>query len=113
MKPPLLALLAIFLITAVTAVSAHDGYQGLTVPDSSMSCCSNGDCGPVETREMNGKLQAHIVGLPWNNYQPGVDLWVDVPPKAMLPVEQNPKVGPSACWTPGLGLLCFLPGRGM
>jgi hypothetical protein len=110
----LIALSAMLVLLLIGAYCyAHDGYEGLHNAQGG-DCCGGHDCGPTETRYVGSQLQAHIVReavtMPFYA-TPAVDLWVDVPADKILPNDKNPKVGPSACWHQGLGLLCFMFGR--
>lgn len=76
---------------------------------------------PTETRIKNGHLQAHIVrdlehygviGKPNNKSTEHIDLWEDIPEKAILDSMLNPRAGPSVCWSPVMRkIVCFMEGN--
>jgi hypothetical protein len=38
--------------------------------------------------------------------------WIAVPPDKILPRHDNPTGEPVTCWTPALGVMCFVEGAG-
>ena len=100
-------------------VGAHDPFTGLRNAQGTTCCSSEGpssDCKVTMTRvDSGGRLQAYIDER-WAAYAPTnfrAPVWVDVPEEKILPVEQNPVVGDVVCFIPRMGVICFLPGRGM
>ena len=95
-----------FLLLLCIGAWAHDGYEDLKNQFGG-ACCGSQDCGPVDIRTRNGETQVHIVGPPWGD----TDVWVKVDKAFELPAELNPKAGPSACYLPSRGVICYWPGR--
>lgn len=114
-------------ILFAVAARAHDPYAGLYVPGTSesdikngsgRSCCGggpDGDCFETDARRVNDRLQALVPGDRNRGFdgKSGLPAWIDVPDDRVLPAELNPYAGPSLCFIPSRGVICFLPGRGM
>ena len=58
-------------------------YRSLTIPGTSLSCCSKADCRPVGFRTRNGHYEAFIDRTQFTD---GPDEWVRVPE-----LENNPR----------------------
>jgi hypothetical protein len=101
-------------------VAAHDPFTGLHNAQGTTCCSSEGpssDCKVTMSRvDSRGQLQAYIDER-WAGYAPALNfrtpMWIDVPEEKILSVEQNPVVGDVVCFIPRMGVICFLPGRGM
>lgn len=102
---PLVAIAAIALIAlTITAFGHPDGapnaawYRSLQSPAGS-SCCDTHDCAETEYRVTKaGEIEA---------LTPAQD-WVRVPPEKILKHTENPTGYAVLCWTPSLGILCFI-----
>ena len=76
-------------------------YEGLQQPKTGMSCCSIADCRPTEYRIKD------------NHYEVYIDTkWLPVPPDKILHRYDNPTGRAIVCWTPALGIMCFVQGAG-
>jgi hypothetical protein len=74
-------------------------FEDLRVPGTGTSCCSMADCRPVEYRSVGDHYEA-LVGR----------RWIPVPPEKVLHRSDNPTGGAVLCWTPNLGVMCFVRG---
>lgn len=74
-------------------------FQDLRVPGSGTSCCSVADCRPAEYRTSGDHYEAFIDGQ-----------WLVVPPGRVLQRSDNPTGHAIVCYTPTLGILCFVRG---
>lgn len=72
-------------------------YRSLKQPGSGVSCCSIADCRPVDYRTDNGAYEVFID-----------DKWRTVPPDKVLQQMVNPVGRAVVCYTPALGILCFV-----
>lgn len=72
-------------------------YQSLKQPGSGAGCCSIADCRPVKSRVVTDHYEILID-----------EKWVAVPPDKILDHQSNPTGSAVACWTPYLGVLCFI-----
>lgn len=77
----------------------HTWYDGLRVPHSRMSCCSVSDCRTVEYRTRGDHYEAFVEGR-----------WISIPPDKILQRTDNPTGHAVLCWTPALGVMCFVRG---
>lgn len=99
--------LAATLISAVLAVKAPIGadpalapwFQGLQQPLSGLSCCSLADCRPVDWRGEGDHYEVYLE-----------DRWMPVPPEVVLSRHDNPTGSAIACYTPTMGIMCFVRG---
>lgn len=87
-------------------------FRGLRQPGTGYGCCSEADCRRVEARTDRGRWQFWLrrgEGEGEFRWAPDEAAWVDVPPERVLVGEANPTGGAVACWTPTVGVLCFVP----
>jgi hypothetical protein len=85
-------------------------FKSLKIPGTDISCCDTSDCRPVKIRVYGDKLQIFTDS---NQFKYGTNEWVTVPPSRILEPRENLMGEPIACWTPYLGVMCFLNGAGM
>lgn len=72
-------------------------FQSLRQPDNGASCCSMADCRAVDYR------------LTADSYEVFIDnRWIVVPEEKILQRVDNPIGRAVVCWTPSLGVLCFV-----
>jgi hypothetical protein len=74
-------------------------FQGLRQPSTGMSCCSMADCRQTDFRTKDGHYEALIKGE-----------WRTVPPETILQRIDNPTGRAVVCYTPELGIMCFVRG---
>ncbi len=74
-------------------------FQGLRQPGTGMSCCSIADCRQTEFRMAGSHYEALIDGE-----------WRPIPPTSILERTDNPTGHAVVCYTPGLGIMCFIRG---
>lgn len=74
-------------------------FRSLHQPGTGMSCCSIADCRPTDFRIHDGHYQAKISGD-----------WRDVPASTVLKRADNPTGRAVVCYTPYLGIMCFIKG---
>ena len=72
-------------------------FNSLRQPWTNALCCSMADCRPVESRLSDGHYEALIEGE-----------WRRVPDHLILNRSDNPTGSAIACWTPQVGILCFV-----
>lgn len=72
-------------------------FQSLRQPDTGVSCCSIADCRTTDYRTLGDHYEALID-----------DKWVRVPPEKVLQRVDNPTGRAVVCWTPALGVMCFV-----
>jgi len=72
-------------------------FNSLRQPWTNALCCSMADCRPVESRLSDGHYDALIEGE-----------WRRVPDHLILNRSDNPTGRAIACWTPQVGILCFV-----
>jgi hypothetical protein len=72
-------------------------FNSLRQPWTNALCCSVADCRPVESRLSDGHYEALIEGE-----------WRRVPDHLILNRNDNPTGRAIACWTPQVGILCFV-----
>ncbi len=73
-------------------------FNSLTAPDTSVPCCDLSDCRRAASRRGPGGWEAWIDGQ-----------WMPVPGEKVLTDAINPTSRAIVCWSPGLGLMCFVP----
>lgn len=73
-------------------------FQGLRQPGTGVSCCSIADCRPTEYRIKSDHYEVLIE-----------ERWLIVPPDKILQRMDNPTGRAIVCWTPQLGIMCFVP----
>lgn len=80
-------------------------FQSLTAPDGTL-CCSISDCRPADIRQTEEGYEAFIDKREF----PAVleSLWVKIPPEKILQRTENPVGRAVVCYTPALGVLCFV-----
>src|ERR1700761_6489802 len=72
-------------------------FNSLRQPWTNALCCSVADCRPVQSRLNDGHYEALIEGE-----------WRQVPDRLILNRSDNPTGRAVACWTPRVGILCFV-----
>ena len=72
-------------------------FQSLRQPGTGTSCCSIADCRTTDYRISGDTYEALIDGR-----------WVTVPAEKILQRADNPTGRAVVCWTPALGILCFV-----
>lgn len=77
-------------------------FEDLRQPGTGRSCCSIADCRPAEVRVVDDHYEA-LLG----------DRWIRVPEDKILHRFDNPLGRPVVCWTPALGIMCFVNGPGV
>lgn len=103
---PAVALVALFAKAPAHAAPPPDAdpalspwFQSLHQPGTGISCCSIADCRPTDYRMTGDHYEAMINGR-----------WVVVPEDKILNRTDNPLGRAVVCWTPQLGILCFIRG---
>lgn len=76
-------------------------FEDLRQPGTGRSCCSIADCRPVDYRVVENHYEAFVD-----------DQWMTVPPDKVLRRYDNPTGRAVVCWTPALGIMCFVEGPG-
>ena len=74
-------------------------FQSLRQPGTDVSCCSIADCRPVDYQVGPMGYEVWITGR-----------WHAVPPERVIRGKANPLGRGVVCYTPPLGILCFIPG---
>jgi hypothetical protein len=74
-------------------------FESLRQPDSGASCCSTSDCRPVDFRTSGDHYEVFLQNR-----------WMEVPQHAILHRLDNPTGRAVVCWTPVVGIMCFVPG---
>jgi len=72
-------------------------FNSLRQPWTNALCCSMADCRPVDSRLNDGHYEALIEGG-----------WRRVPDHLILNRNDNPTGRAIVCWTPQVGILCFV-----
>ena len=72
-------------------------FRSLRQPWTNALCCSESDCRPVEARLHDGHYEALIDNA-----------WRPVPDHLILERSDNPTGRAVACWTPYIGIHCFV-----
>ena len=72
-------------------------FNSLRQPWTNALCCSIADCRPVDLRLNDGHYEALIEGE-----------WRRVPDHLILNRNDNPTGRAIVCWTPQVGILCFV-----
>jgi hypothetical protein len=72
-------------------------YQSLRQPGTGTSCCSIADCRTTDYRTNGDTYEALIDGK-----------WIIVPQEKILQRADNPTGRAVVCWTPALGIMCFV-----
>jgi hypothetical protein len=74
-------------------------FESLRQPRSGASCCSIADCRPADYRTRGDHYEVKLH-----------DEWVEVPAEKILHRLDNPTGRGVVCWTPIVGIMCFVPG---
>ncbi len=74
-------------------------FEDLRQPGTGRSCCSIADCRPVDFRIVENHYEAYVD-----------DQWMAVPADKILHRYDNPTGRAVVCWTPALGIMCFVEG---
>lgn len=74
-------------------------FRSLRQPGTGMSCCSIADCRQTSFRIKGNHYEALIDGT-----------WKTVPPDRILSRTDNPTGEAVVCYTPYLGIMCFVKG---
>jgi hypothetical protein len=72
-------------------------YQSLKQPNTGVSCCSIADCRATDYRTDGDHYEVFIN-----------DRWTLVPQDKILQHIANPVGRAVVCWTPALGIMCFV-----
>lgn len=72
-------------------------FQSLRAPDTGVSCCSVADCRATDYRTKGDHYEVMID-----------DKWVVVPADKVLQRIDNPVGRAVVCYTPALGIMCFV-----
>jgi hypothetical protein len=72
-------------------------FRSLLQPGTNLSCCSIADCRATEYRIDHNRYEA-LIGR----------RWLVVPPDKILQRTDNPTGRAVVCWTPQLGIMCFV-----
>lgn len=78
-------------------------FESLERPDGLGTCCSESDCRPTAYRIASGHYEA-LVGKAWDV----PEQWVEVPDAKVLQHTDNPTGQAVLCYTPSIGVLCFV-----
>ena len=104
-------LIALILAAAAAGIAAHaappenadprlsDWYGSLRQPGTGMSCCSIAECRPADQRVTANGYEVFVGGE-----------WRVVPPEKIIQGKENLDGRPVVCWTPALGVMCFVRG---
>lgn len=76
-------------------------FQSLEDPETTLSCCDEADCRPVDARVARDHHEVLVGGV-----------WTRVPEQKVLHRTDNPTGGAVLCWNKALGIMCFVPGPG-
>jgi len=100
--------LGLVVLSAVPTVSAPPEnadptlapwFNSLRQPGTGVSCCSISDCRPVDYRVSGAGYEVWIENG-----------WRQVPADKILQGRDNPIGRAVVCWTPALGIMCFVRG---
>jgi hypothetical protein len=72
-------------------------FRSLQQPGTNLSCCSIADCRATEYRIVHDHYET-LIGRHW----------LAVPPDKILQRTDNPTGHAIVCWTPQLGIMCFV-----
>jgi hypothetical protein len=72
-------------------------YRSLLQPGTNLSCCSIADCRATEYRIEHNRYEV-LIGKSW----------LVVPADKILQRTDNPTGRAVVCWTPQLGIMCFV-----
>jgi hypothetical protein len=106
MRTLLVAAFLGFVPISVRAVPPDDAdpalapwFQSLRQPGTHMSCCSIADCRETDYRIVGDHYEAMVHGE-----------WLAIPPDKVLNRRDNPTGRAVVCWSPALGIMCFVRG---
>lgn len=74
-------------------------FGSLTQPGTGMSCCSIADCRQTDFRIQGDHYEAVVQGE-----------WREIPRDKILQRADNPTGRAVVCWSPALGIMCFVRG---
>ncbi len=74
-------------------------FESLRQPRSGASCCSIADCRPADYRTNGDHYEVKVRNE-----------WLEVPTGKVLHRLDNPTGRAVVCWTPIVGIMCFVPG---
>jgi hypothetical protein len=74
-------------------------FQSLEDPETTLSCCDEADCRPVDERIGRSGYEVLMQ-----------DAWVPVPEGKVIHRTYNPVGRAVLCWSPHFGIMCFVPG---
>ena len=74
-------------------------FESLRQPKSGASCCSIADCRPADYKMSGDHYEVKLRNE-----------WVEVPAEKILHRLDNPTGRGVVCWTPFVGIMCFVPG---
>ena len=77
-------------------------FESLIDQESMLPCCGEADCRAVEARVAVDHHEAFVRGA-----------WLRIPVEKVVHRTDNPTGGAILCWSPALGVLCFVPGPGV
>jgi len=77
-------------------------FQSLQDPETTLSCCDEADCRPVDDRIGQAGYEVMLRGA-----------WVTVPDTKVIRRTHNPVGHAVLCWSPNFGIMCFVPGPGV
>jgi hypothetical protein len=80
-------------------------FESLRQPGTGAPCCSIADCRTAETRG-DGQGYEVKIGQTWHVSSA---FWLRVPPDKILNIRSNPTGHAVLCYTPEVGILCFVP----
>ncbi len=75
-----------------------DWFESLIAPDTGIPCCDRLDCREVASRRGPEGWQAWSEGR-----------WLTIPEEKVVTDTTNPLEHAVLCWSPTLGLTCFVP----
>jgi hypothetical protein len=82
--------------------SFSEWFRSLLDPETSLPCCNEADYRTVASRVVI------------DHYEVLIDTaWVAVPAERIVRRADNPTGHAVLCWTPVLGIMCFVPGPGV
>lgn len=100
-------LFALLLLASPGLATAHiprtesyvdDWFESLLAPDTGIPCCDRLDCREVASRRGAAGWEA------WSDGR-----WVTIPEDKVVTDTVNPLERAVLCWSPTLGLTCFVP----
>lgn len=79
-------------------------FQGLRQPRTGTSCCSIADCRATDFRQTGDSYDVLID----EKFGISPPRWLSVPPERILSDTGNPTGSAVVCYTPALGIMCFV-----